>query len=87
MITFLSMRGWNALLAGVALGVLLTPAFAMSAEREGTVLFFSLGDLHQVLSHPSLPSLSQLPPSLEWWAQDEVARPRWEVGDGHEAGV
>jgi hypothetical protein len=35
----------NALLAGLALSVLLTPTCALSAEREGTVLFFSVEDL------------------------------------------
>jgi len=56
-------QGRKALLAGLALIVLLTATYAMSAEREGTVLFFSLEDLKQVLSHPSLPLLSQLSPA------------------------
>jgi hypothetical protein len=63
----------KALLAGVALSVLLTPAFARSAEREGTVLFFSLEDLQQVLSHLSLPSFSQLLPSFAWRERPEAA--------------
>jgi len=62
------------LLAGVALSVLLPPAGALAAEREGTVLFFSLADLQQVLSHPSLPSLSQLLPSLAWREQSETQK-------------
>ena len=37
------------LLAGVALSVLLPPAGALAAEREGTVLFFSVADLQQAL--------------------------------------
>ena len=64
------------LLAGVALSVLLTPLGALSAEREGTVLFFSLEDLQQALFHPSLPSLpslSQLSPSFAWREQSEAA--------------
>ena len=57
----------KALLAAVALLVLLPPAGALAAEWEGTVLFFSLEDLQEVLSHPSpfsLPSFSQLSPSF-----------------------
>jgi len=45
----------NALLAGLTLLVLLLPPCALSAEREGTVLFFSVEDLRQALAHPSLP--------------------------------
>ena len=66
-------QGRKALLAGLALLVLLTATYAMSAEREGTVLFFSLEDLKQALSHPSLPLLSQLSPSVGWWEQPEAA--------------
>jgi len=62
----------KALLAGVALSALLTPAGALAAEREGTVLFFSLGDLQPALSHPSLPSFSQLPPSFARREQPEA---------------
>ncbi|HJY83840.1 MAG TPA: hypothetical protein VKK81_22480 [Candidatus Binatia bacterium] len=64
----------KALLAGVALSALLTPACALAAEREGTVLFFSLGDLQQALSHPSLPSFSQLSPSFAWREQPEAEK-------------
>src|SRR5262245_52792560 len=66
-------QGRKVLLAGVAFSVLLTPTFARSAEREGTVLFFSVEDLQQALSHPSLPSLSQLSPSFAWREQSEAA--------------
>jgi hypothetical protein len=69
-------QGRKALLAGVALGALLTPPCALAAEREGTVLFFSVEDLQQALSHPVLPSLlsfSQLLPSFEWREQPEAA--------------
>src|SRR5262245_22276384 len=56
----------NSLLAVLAFTVLLTPTCAMSAEREGTMLFFSFDDLKQELSHPSLPSLLLLSPSFSW---------------------
>ena len=69
----LSTQGRKALLAGLAFIALLTATYAMSAEREGTVLFFSLEDLKQALSHPSLPLLSQLSPSVGWWEQPEAA--------------
>src|SRR5262245_12828529 len=68
----------NALLAGVVLSALLTPVHALAAEREGTVLFFSVEDLQQTLSHPSLPSLFSLPslwqpsPSFAWREQPEA---------------
>jgi hypothetical protein len=52
---------------------LLNTPGAFAAERDGTVLFFSAEDLTAVLSHPSLPDLSQLPPSLEWQDQHEGA--------------
>src|SRR5215475_5749963 len=66
----------NVLLAGVVLSALLTPVCALSAEREGTVLFFSVEDLHQTLSHPSLfsfPSLWQPLSSFAWREQPEAA--------------
>ena len=69
----LNTQGRKALLAGLALIVLLTPTCAISAEREGTVLFFSLADLTQLLSHPALPSLSALSPSYAWREQYEAA--------------
>ena len=68
------------LLAAVALLVLLPPAGALAAEREGTALFFSLEDLQEALSHPSLFSLApflQLSPSF---AQRE--QPEAETQDG-----
>ena len=66
-------QGRKALLAGVALSVLLTPAFARSAEREGSVLFFSVEDLQQALSHSALPSFPQLLPSFAWQEQPKAA--------------
>jgi hypothetical protein len=87
------MQGWKALLAGVALGLLLTPTFARSAEREGNVLFFSVEDLQQILSQPShflFSSLWQLPPSFAWQEQSGAAEQdgplerniRWGNGQG-----
>src|SRR5262245_2808319 len=67
----------KALLAAVALLVLLPPAGALAAEREGTVLFFSLEDLQQALSHPSpfsLPPFLQLPPSFAQLEQPEAEK-------------
>jgi hypothetical protein len=54
---------WTALFAGLALLVLLMPISAMAAQRDGNVLFFSLEDLTQALSKPTLPDLS---PSFLW---------------------
>ncbi len=73
----LSTKVRNSLLAVLAFTVLLTPTRALSAEREGTVLFFSLADLTQELSHPSLTSLAHLAPSFTWRALREQA-----YGDG-----
>lgn len=49
---------WTAFFAGLALAVLLMPISAMAVQRDGTVLFFSLEDLTQALSKPTLPDLS-----------------------------
>ena len=62
----------RSLLAGLTLSALLTAPCAFSAERDGTVLFFSFEELQEDLSHPSLPSLSQLPNSFEWQAQYKI---------------
>ncbi len=69
----LSKKVRNSLLALLAFTVLLTPTCALSAEREGTVLFFSFDDLKKELSHPSLPSVSQLAPSFTWRALQDQA--------------
>ena len=69
----LSPRLRLAFLALLTLMAPLTPPCARAAEREGTVLFFSLADLTQLLSHPALPSLSALSPSYAWRKQDEAA--------------
>jgi len=71
----LSAKCRKALLAGVALGALLTPPCALAAEREGSVLFFSVEDLQQALSHPTLPSFSQLLPSFAWQEQPRATEP------------
>jgi hypothetical protein len=64
--------------AALALAILLTPPYARAAEREGTVLFFSVADLTQLLSHPTLPalpSLAALSPSRAWGEPDQAAEP------------
>jgi hypothetical protein len=66
-------QGRKALLAGVALSALLTPPCALAAEREGTVLFFSVEDLQQPWSRSSLPLFSQLVPSFAWQEQPAAA--------------
>jgi hypothetical protein len=48
--------------------VLLTPTSAFSAERDGTVLFFSFADLKQALTRPAP---SQWYPSFSWRSQQE----------------
>src|SRR5687767_2343118 len=63
----------NSLLTVLAFTVLLTPTGAMSAAREGTVLFFSFDDLKKELSNPSLPSLTLLSPSFSWRALRDQA--------------
>jgi hypothetical protein len=62
----LSTKVRNSLLAVVTCTVLLTPTYALSVEREDTEIFFSFDDLKEALSHPFLPSLSQLFPSFAW---------------------
>src|SRR5262245_36251810 len=69
----LSMQSRKALLGGLTLFVLLLPTCALSAEREGSVFFFSVEDLRQVLTHPTLPSLWHLSPSVAWWEQPKAA--------------
>jgi len=60
------------LLALLTATALLTPPYARAAERDGTVIFFSMEDLRQVLAHPSLSTLtslfssSQPSPSFAW---------------------
>jgi len=63
----------RALLVLLTLSPLLLTPGVFAAERDGTVLFFSAEDLRETLSHPSLPDLSQLPPSLEWQNQHKGA--------------
>lgn len=41
------------LLAGLAVTVLQSPPYALSAERDGTVLFFSFAEVKKALSSPS----------------------------------
>ena len=63
----------NSLLAVLTFAALLTPTRTLSAEREGTVLFFSFADLKQEWLHPSIPSLAYLAPSFTWRALREQA--------------
>jgi hypothetical protein len=63
-----------ALLTGATL---LMPSGVKAAERNGTVLFFSLEDIQHVLARPSLPALTSLfsispSSSFSWRAQSET---------------
>jgi hypothetical protein len=67
-----------AFLAFLTVTTLLMPASAKAAERDGTMLFFSLEDIQHVLAHPSLPTLTSLfslsqSSSFSWRAQSETA--------------
>ena len=64
----------RSLLASLTLSTLLVTPCAFSAERDGTVLFFPFEELQEDLSHPSLPSLSLLPPSFEWQAHYKIGK-------------
>ncbi len=74
-----------ALLALLTVTTLLMPPVAKAAERDGTVLFFSLEEIQHVLAHPSLPALasllsfSQPASSFAWRMQSEAAEQdsRW----------
>lgn len=67
-----------ALLALLTITTLSMPSGAQAAERDGTMLFFSLEDIQQVLAQPSLPRLisflspSQPVPSFAWRTQSET---------------
>jgi hypothetical protein len=62
------------------------PSGAKAAERDGTVLFFSFEDIQQVLTNPSLPSLtsllspSQPTSSFAWRAQSETVEQDHSLG-------
>jgi hypothetical protein len=58
--------GRTSLIATLALTALLTPASGFAAERDGSVLFFSLADVQQMLSNPTLPSAPDLSYSFTW---------------------
>jgi hypothetical protein len=66
-----------AFLALLTATTLLMPSGAQAAERNGTVLFFSLEDIQQVLARPSLPALTSLlsfsQPAFSWRAQSQTA--------------
>jgi hypothetical protein len=65
----------KSLLAMIALTVLLTPASGFTAERDGSVLFFSLEDLQQTLSNPTAPSFSDWSSNFAWRNQREQDQP------------
>jgi hypothetical protein len=62
--------------------VLLMSPSAKAAERDGTVLFFSLQDIQHVLANPSLPAFtsllspSQPAPGFAWRAQSGTEQNR-----------
>jgi len=66
----LNKKASKSLLAALALTALLTPTYALSAERDGTVLFFSFEDLKKELTNPSP---SQWVPGFSWRNQQEQA--------------
>ena len=66
--TSLQQKRARTFLAALLLTALLTPGSAFSAERDGTVLFFSFTDLQEKLSHPTLP---QGLPNFTWSSQQE----------------
>jgi hypothetical protein len=67
-----------AFLALLTATTLLMPPGATAAERNGTVLFFSLEDIRQVLERPSLPALTSLfsfsQPTFSWRAQSQTMK-------------
>jgi len=83
-------------LALLTVATLSTPPSAKAAERDGTVLFFPLADLQQLIGHPFRNSLnaflsfSPLVSSCAWHAWStapEQANPlQWNTGCGNEPG-
>jgi hypothetical protein len=73
------------LLAALALTLMLTPTLAVSAERDGSTLFFSFEDLTQGL-HRSIPSLlyprSAFQPPKDQTNQDSPIEQRYRWGNG-----
>jgi len=61
----------KSVLAAFAFTVLMTPISGFAAERDGSVLFFSLDDLQQTLSNPTLPSFSDWSSNFAWRDQRE----------------
>jgi len=72
------------LLALLMVTTLLTPSGAQAAERNGTVLFFPLAELQQLIVHPSPHSLTAFlsfsPPALRF------AWPAWSTADRPQQG-
>ena len=71
----LNKRISRATLVVLACSVLLTPTYAFSAERDGTVIYFTFEDLKQMFSHSSPPSLRQVFPELLLARSARAARP------------
>ena len=76
----------RATLVVLACSVLLTPTSAFSAERDGTVIYFTFEDLQQMFSYSSPPSLRQIFPGFSWRDQHEqpgqqrsIERNSWRV--------
>ena len=83
-----------ALLTLLTVATLSLPSSVKAAERDGSVLFFPLADLQQLIVHPSRQSLNEFfsfsPPvsSCAWHARStdsEQANPfQWHTGYGNE---
>jgi hypothetical protein len=66
--TGLKLKKTRSFITALSLTALLMPVIAFSAERDGTVLFFSFEDLQKKLSHPTP---SQWLPNFAWRSQQE----------------
>jgi len=83
----------KATLMVLACSVLLTSTSAFSAERDGTVIYFTFEDLQQMFSYSSPPSLRQIFPGFSWRDQQEqpgqqrsIERNyRWDNGRGFDS--
>ena len=83
-----------ALLTLLTVATLSLPSSAKAAERDGSVLFFPLADLQQLIVHPSRQSLAAFlsfsPPvsSCAWHArstaQEQANHVQWHTGCGNE---
>jgi len=66
--THLQSKNMRTFLAALALATLLIPGSALSAERDGAVLFFSFEDVQKELSQPTPP---QWLPNFTWRTPQE----------------